>query len=177
MNPTETGLEVLSKRRTRKEEILLVLKKWVEVPAFKKALVQAVGARADLRALGRDELGALCRLYFRLGGVNAAVVQLTEADAKNLLRLGKMRPWLRPCVQRLQKPSRNNACWRCGCATDSAKHCKDPRRCLTCLDGGGGDVAHAARSSSCPVFWEPMGAWFQDSHQEIGDSTKDPRLG
>ena len=90
-----------------------------DVSAFKKALNQAVGARADVRslvttkvveirdldetttreeitatlsrALGRDELGAPCRLYSRFSGVKAAVVQLAEAGAKSLLRLGKIR--------------------------------------------------------------------------------------
>ena len=120
VNPTEAGLEVLSVRRTRKEEILLVLKKGGgDIPAFKKALDQAVGARADVRtlvttkvveirdfdetttrkevtaalskALGRGELGTPCRLYSRFGGVKASVVQLAKADAESLLRLGKIR--------------------------------------------------------------------------------------
>ena len=120
VNHTETGVETRSIRRTRKEETFLVLKKWRDVPAFQKVLDQAVGARADVRALvtskvvairdlddtttreevtaalsralGRDELGAPCRLYSRFGGIKAAVVQLTEAHAKILLRLGKIRP-------------------------------------------------------------------------------------
>ena len=119
VNLTDAGLEVLSLRRTRKEEILLVLKKGGDIPAFKKALDQAVGARADVRtlvttkvveirdidetttreevgaalskALGREELEAPCRLYSRFGGVRAAVVQLAEADAKSLRQLSRIR--------------------------------------------------------------------------------------
>ena len=119
VNPTESILEVLSVRRTRKEEILLVLKKGGDIPAFKKPLDQAVGASANVRtlvttkvveirdidetttreevaaalskALGREELGVPCRLYSRFGGVRAAVVQLAETDAKSLLQLGRIR--------------------------------------------------------------------------------------
>ena len=204
VNPTEAGLEVLSVRRTRKEEILLVLKKGGDIRAFKKALDQAVGARADVRtlvttkvveirdvdetttreevaaalskALGREELVAPCRLYSRFDGVRAAVVQLAEADAKSLLQLGRIRlGWvncrIREHVQvprcfrclgyghdsrSCKNPSRKDACWRCGCATHVAKDCRDPPRCLTGLDRGGRDVAHAAGSSSCPVFGEAL---------------------
>ena len=119
VNPTDAGLEVLSVRRTRKEEILFVLEKGGDIPAFKNALDQAVGARADVRALvttkvveirdidetttheevaaalskalGREELGAPCRLYSRFGGVRAAVMKQAEADAKSLLQLGRIR--------------------------------------------------------------------------------------
>ena len=42
-NPQNSGAEVLSIRRTRKEEILLVLKKGGYVSTFEKALDQAVG--------------------------------------------------------------------------------------------------------------------------------------
>ena len=46
VNSQDSGLEVLSVRRTRKEEVLLVLKKGGDIPAFQKALDRAVGARA-----------------------------------------------------------------------------------------------------------------------------------
>ena len=42
VNPQNSGAEVLSIRRTRREEILLVLKKISDVSAFEKALDQAV---------------------------------------------------------------------------------------------------------------------------------------
>ena len=47
----DAELEDLTIRRTRKEEVLLVLKKRGEVLAFEKALGQAVGAKADVWAL------------------------------------------------------------------------------------------------------------------------------
>ena len=43
--------EVLSIRRTRREEILLVLKKGGDVSVFEKALDQAVGAKANVKSL------------------------------------------------------------------------------------------------------------------------------
>ena len=51
MNPQNSGAEVLSIRRNKKEEILLVLKKGGDVSAFEKALEQAVGQRAELKSL------------------------------------------------------------------------------------------------------------------------------
>ena len=41
VNPQNSGAKVLSIRRTRKEEILLVLKKGGDVSAFEEALDQA----------------------------------------------------------------------------------------------------------------------------------------
>ena len=107
VNPQNSGAEVLSIWRTRKEEILLVLKKGGDVSAFEKALDKAVGQRADVKslvskrslevrdlivtvtreevvaalciALDKPDLGDLCRLYKRFGGVQTAVVCLTEA--------------------------------------------------------------------------------------------------
>ena len=57
VNLENSGAEVLSIRRTRKEEILLVLKKEGEVSAFEKALDQAVGQRAEVKSL--DSKGSL----------------------------------------------------------------------------------------------------------------------
>ena len=113
------GAEVLSIRRTRREEILLILKKGGDVSAFEKALDQVVGDKANVKALvskrtlevrnldetvtreevvaalcialGKPDLGDQCRLYKRFGGVQSAVVRLTEADARSLLGLGKLR--------------------------------------------------------------------------------------
>ena len=119
MNPQILGAEVLSIRRTRKEEILLVLKKGDDVLAFQKALDQAVGQRAEVKSLvskrslevrdldetvtreevvaalcitlGKPDLADQCRLYKRCGGVQTAVVCFTEADARSFLGLGKLR--------------------------------------------------------------------------------------
>ena len=43
VNPQDSGAEVLSIRRTRREEILLVLKKGGDVSAIEKALNRAFG--------------------------------------------------------------------------------------------------------------------------------------
>ena len=51
VNPQNAGAEVLSIRRTRREEILLFLKKGGDVSAFEKALDQAVGEKADVKSL------------------------------------------------------------------------------------------------------------------------------
>ena len=100
------GLEVLSIRRIRKEEVLLVLKKGGDVLAFRKELVLAVKERAEISALvltrcleirdldetfekeelvsalclalGRPALDGSCRLFTRFVGVKAAVIWLAE---------------------------------------------------------------------------------------------------
>ena len=51
VNPQNSEAEVLSIRRTRKEEILLVLKKGGDVSAFEKALDQVVGKRVEVKSL------------------------------------------------------------------------------------------------------------------------------
>ena len=119
VNPRKAGLEVLSIRRTRKEEVLLVLKKGGDVSAFRKELDLAVEERAQISALvssrsleirdfdetvdkeevldalcsalGRPALDGSCRLCTRFGVVKTAVIRLAEADAALLLQLGKLR--------------------------------------------------------------------------------------
>ena len=51
VNPQNAGSEVLSIRRNRSEEILLVLKKEGDVSTFEKALEQAVGEKAEVKSL------------------------------------------------------------------------------------------------------------------------------
>ena len=50
-DPRRAGLEVLSIRRTKKEEVLPVLKKGGDVSAFRKELDQAVRERSEISAL------------------------------------------------------------------------------------------------------------------------------
>ena len=97
INPQNAGAEVLSIQRSRKEEILLVLKKGGNVSNFEKELDQAVGVKAEVKylvskrsfgvrdldetvtreevvgalciALGKPDLGDQGRLYKRFGGV------------------------------------------------------------------------------------------------------------
>ena len=51
VDPRKAGLEVLCIRRTRKEEVLLVLKKGGDVSAFRKELDLAVGESAQISAI------------------------------------------------------------------------------------------------------------------------------
>ena len=174
VKPTDAGLEVLSVRRTRKEEILLVLKKGGDISAFKKALDKAVGTRADVRtlvmtkvveirdidetttreevaaalrkALGREELGVPCRLYSRFGGVRAAVVQLAEADAKSLLQLGRIRPGWVNC--RIREHVQVPRCFRCLVYGHESRSCKSPSwkdACWRC-----GCATHVAKDCKDP---------------------------
>ena len=105
VNPRRAGLEVLSIQRTRKEEVLLVLKKGAgDVSAFREELARAVGERAEISALvstrslkirdldetvekeevasvlclalRRPLLDGSCRLFTRFGGVKTAVIRL-----------------------------------------------------------------------------------------------------
>ena len=199
VDPRKAGLEVLSIRRCRKEEVLLVLKKGGYVSAFRKQLDHAVGERplilalvstrsleikdldetvekeevmsALCLALGSPALDGPCRLFTLFGEVKTAMVRLAEADATRLLQLGKIRiGWVvcrirehaefARCFRCLgyghgfrgcRNPDRKNACWRCGATGHLARCCKATPRCLTCLDRGDKDIAHAAGGRSCPV--------------------------
>ena len=123
-------------------------------------------------ALGKPDLGNRCRLYKRLGGDQTAVVHLTEADARSLLGLGRLRVrWVNcrtgehvevaRCIscqgcghvsRGCTLPGRKDACWRCGNASHVTKECNAPPSCLNCADRGEKDVTHASGSGFCPVF-------------------------
>ena len=107
VDPRKAGIEVLSIRRTRKEGVLLVLKKGGDVSAFHKERDRAVGERAEISALvstrsleirdlnetvekegvvsalclalGRPALDGSCRLFTRFGWVKTAVIRLASA--------------------------------------------------------------------------------------------------
>ena len=139
VNPQNAEAEVLSIRRTRRDEILLVLRKGVDVSTCVKALDQAVGEKAEVKAsvsktslevrdldktvtreevvaalciaLGKPNLGDQCRLYKRFGGVQTAVVRLTEADAWSLLGFGRLRVGWVNC--RIREHAEVALCFRC----------------------------------------------------------------
>ena len=179
INPQNSGEEILSLRKTRRQDILLVIRKGGDVSAFEKAFDLAVGEKADVKflvskrtlevrdldetvtrnevvaalciALGKPDLRDQCRLYKRFGGVQTAVVRLTEANARSLLGLGRLRvgwvncrirenvevTWCFKCqgyghVSRgCTLPGRKDACWRC-----VAKECKASPRYLGRSSGG-----------------------------------------
>ena len=119
VNPRNAGAEILSIRRTRKEKILLVLRKGGDILVFAKALDQVVGEKAEVKSLvskrslevrdldeivtredivaalcivlGKTDLRDQCKLYKRLSVVQNAVVRLTETDAWSLLGLARLR--------------------------------------------------------------------------------------
>ena len=70
VNPQNVGAEVLPIRRTRREEILLVLKKEADVSEFEKELDQAIGYKAEVKSLvsgtsaGCTSASAVCRLWW-----------------------------------------------------------------------------------------------------------------
>ena len=126
VNPLDAGPEVLTVRTTWKDEILLVLKKGGDVLAFEQAHDRAVGEKTEVRslvskrsleirdldetvakeevvvalciAMGKPDLGDPCKLYKRFDSLQAAAVQMAEADAQSLLRLKKLRVgWLNCC--------------------------------------------------------------------------------
>ena len=124
----KAGLEVLSILRTRKEELLLVLKKGGDVSAFRNELDRMVGVRAEISALvatrsleirdlnetvekkevvsalclalGRPALHGSCRLFTRFGGVKTTVIQL-----------GKIR--IRWVACRIREHAEVVRCFRC----------------------------------------------------------------
>ena len=119
VDPRRAGLEVLSIRRTRKEEFLLVLKKGGDVSAFREELDRVVGEKAEISALvstrsleirnldetvekeevvsvlclalGRPVLDGSCRLFTRFGWVKTVMIRLAEEDGTRLLHLGKVK--------------------------------------------------------------------------------------
>ena len=153
VDPRRAGFEVLSIRGTRKEEVLLVLKKGGDVSAFPEELDRAVEEKPEISALvstrsleirdldetvekeevvsvlclalGRPVLDGSCRLFNRFGGVKTAVMRLAYVRSTTA-----------------------------GLHLDRSY--KATPRCLTCLDRGDKDIAHVSDGGSCPVFREEL---------------------
>ena len=170
VDPRKAGREVLSIRRTRKEEVLLVLKKGGDVSAFRKELDLAVGERAQISALvlkrsleirdldetvekrqvvsalclalGRPALDGSCRLFTRFGGVKTAVIRLAEADTTRLLQLGKIRIGWVAC--RIREHAEVARCLRCLGYGHGSWGCSNPDRKNSCWRCG--VAGHVARS-------------------------------
>ena len=152
VDPRRAGLEVLSIRRTRKEDVLLVFKKGGDVSAFREELDRAVGKRAEISALvstrsleirdldeivdkeevvpvlclalGRLVLEGARRLFIRFGGVKTAVLWLAEADATRLLQLGKVK--IRWVACRIHENVEVARCFRCLGYGHGSRGCCNP---------------------------------------------------
>ena len=150
----KAGLEVLSIRRTRKEKVLLVLKKGGELSAFREELDQAIGEKAEISAL-------VSTRSLEIRDLDGTV---EKEEVVSVLCLALDRPVTR-CFRWLGyghgsqgcgNPDRKNACWRCGTTGHLARSCKASPKCLTCLDRGDKDIAHVSGSGCCPVFREEL---------------------
>ena len=158
VDPRKAGLEVLSIRRTREEEVLLVLKKGGDVSAFRKELDLAVGERAQISALvstrsleirdldeivekeevvsslclalSRPALDGSCRLFTRVGGVKTAVIRLAEAVVALLLQLRKLRIGWVPCS--IREHVEVARCFRCLGYDHGSWGCSNPDRKNSC---------------------------------------------
>ena len=148
VNPQNAGEEVLSIRRTRRDEIFLVLRKGGDVSAFEKALDQVVGGKAEVKSLVSKrslEVRDLNETVTREEVVSALCIALGKPDLGDQCRLSKRFGSVYDHVSRgCALPGRKDACWRCGGASHVAKECKAPPRCLTCADRGEEDVTHAS---------------------------------
>ena len=69
----------------------MVSKRSLEVRDLNETVTREEVFAALCIALGKPDLGNQCRLYKRFGGVQTAVVRLTQADARSLFGLGKLR--------------------------------------------------------------------------------------
>ena len=68
----------------------LVSKRTVKVRDLDETVTREEILAALCIAVGKPKLGDQCRLYKRFGGVQTAVVRLTEANARSLLMLSRL---------------------------------------------------------------------------------------
>ena len=87
----------MTANKCHKEEIM-TLKEAIQKDGQRHLYVKSTIAL--FIALGKPDLGDQCRLYKRFGGVQTAVVRLTEADARSLLGLSRLRVGWVNCLGR-----------------------------------------------------------------------------
>ena len=158
INRTRLDLRKGARRGGRgKAEIeSLVSKRSLEVRDLYKTVTRKEVVAALCIALGKPDLGNQCRLYKRFGGVQAAVVRLTDADARRLLGLGRLRiGWVNCRIRQHVEVARCFRCQgychvsrgctlpgskddflRCGETSRVARELKASPRYLTCADRG-----------------------------------------
>ncbi|XP_043462860.1 uncharacterized protein LOC122498924 [Leptopilina heterotoma] len=129
VNPAETETEVLSIRRTKKQDLLFVLKKGRNFFTFSSRVTEAPKEKASVsplvtkrsleisdldetaeikdveealkKAVDRTDLEMSCRLLNLHGVVKMAAVQLPDADADALLKAGKIKIELLSLIESL----------------------------------------------------------------------------
>ena len=137
MNPQNSGAEVLSIRRTRREEIPLVLKKGGDVSAFEKTLDRAVREKAEVNSLVSKrslEVRDLDETVTREEVIDALCIALSKPGLGDQCKLYK-RFQGSPVLQ-----------------VHAVRECKDHSGCQTWADKGEKDTAHASGSGFSPVF-------------------------
>ncbi|XP_043474822.1 uncharacterized protein LOC122506601 [Leptopilina heterotoma] len=177
VNPAETKTEVLSIRRTEKQDLLFVLKRGQDFSTFSGKVTEALKGKArvsplvtkrslevrDLdetteiqdvtnalkKALGRTDLEISCRLITLRGAVKMAVVQLPEADADVLLEAGKVPVGWINC--RIRSRVEVERCHKCLSYGHIARVCRGPDRSKACWKCGSLDHSHknCAGESHC----------------------------
>ena len=158
VNPEDSGLEVLSIRRERKEEVLLVLKKGGDISEFQKALNRVVRVRAKIEALGFTDVSHLLQLgKVRVRWVNCRIRE--HAEDVRCFRSPKYDHVSWGCT----RPSRKDACWRCGDLTHRAKECKTLPKCLTCTDRAKGILPMFLGSALARCSGKNSGDWWTGS--------------
>ncbi|XP_043464407.1 uncharacterized protein LOC122499895 [Leptopilina heterotoma] len=168
VDPSETGTEILSIRRSRKQEMLVILRRNQGVSSFSSKLAEALKDKADVcpivtkrsleirdldettevdevteavsQTLGRTDLEMSCRLIPLSRGEKIAVVQLPEADADSLLKTAKVKIGWINC--RIRPRVEVDRCFRCLCYGHLSKACQKPDRSKVCWKCGSPDHSH-----------------------------------
>lgn len=152
------------------------LAKWksVEIRGLAESATDTAVMLAIKGALENTELEVSCHLLTRPDGTKLAIVRLPETYAYRLMELKVIQiGWIQGRVKEhievprcfkcsafghtsnaCKGPDRSNLCRRCGGKEHLAKDCKAETLCLTCVDSGKADTAHAPRSGKCPVYRE-----------------------
>ena len=145
VDPQSSGAGALSVRRSRMEEILLVLKEWGDIPAFEKRLDQVVGQRADVKFF-------FSKRSLEVRDLDETVTREEVASALCMVARCFRCQGYGHVSHGCTLPDRKDACWRYEGESHVAKECMAPPRCLNCTDRGEKDVSHASASGFWSIF-------------------------